>query len=97
MSEAKQSSEFVWTTFTNISGWKSDGVVFLTGLITPNYGYCGIDGAIHLAEECTNAAVAVPRALMSIIVIGAVTAFVFTISMLYSIGDMDSVLGSPTG
>lgn len=96
MSDTRQTNTFVWTTFTNMSGRDADGVVFLTGLITPNYIFCGIDGAIHLAEECKNAAVAVPRALMSIIGIGAVTTFVFLIAMLYSLTDLDSVLSSPT-
>ena len=96
-SPAKQSSEFVWTTFINRSGWSANGVVFLTGLITPNYMFAGIDGAIHLAEEVTNAAVAVPRALFSTLTVGFITAFFFVIAMLYSMTDFDAVLRNSTG
>jgi choline transport protein len=94
-SNPKQSSDFVWREFVNTSGWSSDGVVFLTGLVNPNFIFSGLDGAIHLAEECTNAAVAVPRALVSTVAIGFVTALVFAIGMCYSYHDFDAVLASP--
>ena len=58
--------------------------------------YAGIDGAIHLAEECSNANVAVPRALMATLGIGFISSFVFVISMLYSVSDFDAVLATPT-
>lgn len=91
------SSEFVWTTFINQCGWKSNGIAFLTGMINPNYIYAGIDGAIHLAEECGNATTAVPYALMSTLVIGFITSFVFVMSMLYCLTDMTAVIETSTG
>jgi amino acid transporter len=96
-SEEKQSNKFVWATFTNRSGWKSDGVAFFTSLVNANYIYGGIDGALHLAEEAKNASTAVPLALLSTITIGLVTAFAFAIAMLYTITDFDAVLKTPTG
>ncbi|CAG8918033.1 unnamed protein product [Penicillium salamii] len=92
-----QTSQFVWTTFINQSGWKSNGVAFLTGLINPNYIYAGIDGAIHLAEECGNANTAVPYALMSTLVIGFLTSFAFVVAMFYCMTDMDAVIHTSTG
>ncbi len=47
--------------------------------------------AIHLAEDCTNAAVAVPRALMSVIGLGFITGLTFSVAMLYSASDFTSV------
>jgi choline transport protein len=91
------SSEFVWTNFVNNSGWSSNGVVFLTGMANPNFIYAGIDGAVHLAEEVTDATRTVPRALMSTIVIGFVTAFSFAVAMLYSMTDLTEVIKSATG
>lgn len=91
-----QSTETVWATFSNESGW-TDGIAFLTGLINPNYMYAGIDGAIHLAEECRNAAVVVPRALMSTISIGFLTSFIFAIVMLYCTSSFEAVLTGTTG
>lgn len=91
------SNEFVWTNFVNNSGWSSGAVVFLTGMANPNFIYAGIDGAVHLAEEVSNAAQAVPRALLSTIVIGFTTAFAFALAMLYSLSDFDKVVEDPTG
>lgn len=93
-SSPKPSNQSVWTEFVNSSGWSSDGVLFLTGLVNPNFIYSGLDGAIHLAEECTNAATAIPRALMSTVVIGFVTSFAFAVAMCYSYSDFDAVLAS---
>lgn len=93
-SNPKQSSELVWTTWVNRSGWSSDGLVFLMGLVNSNFIYSGLDGAIHLAEECTNPAVAVPAALISTVVIGFVTALAFAVAMIYSYNNLDKVLAA---
>jgi choline transport protein len=90
-------SKAVWATFLNDSGWSSGGVAFLTGLVTPNYMYAGIDGALHLAEECNNASTVVPRALMSTLSIGFVTSFAFVIAMLYCTSDLNAAVQSKTG
>lgn len=92
-----ESSASVWATFLNDSGWSSGGVAFLTGLVTPNYMYAGIDGALHLAEECKNASTVVPRALMSTLLIGFVSSFSFMIAMLYCTRDLNAVVTSATG
>lgn len=93
-----QSSTFVWTNFPlPQGGWKNHGVVFLTGMANPNFMFAGLDGAIHLAEECTNPSRAVPRALLSTVAVGFVTAFAFIIAMLYSLTDFDKVLENLTG
>ncbi|KAF4868981.1 Choline transport protein [Colletotrichum siamense] len=94
-SNPKQDSSFVWTTFINDSGWSSKGIVFFTGLLNPNFIYSGLDGAIHLAEECNHAASSIPKALISTVTIGFVSSFVFSVAMLYSFRDIEPVLQSP--
>lgn len=91
-----QSTDLVWTTFLNESGW-SNGIAFLTGLVSPNYMYAGIDGAVHLAEECKNPAMVVPRALMSTVFIGFITSFIFAIIMMYCTSNLEAVVSTPTG
>jgi choline transport protein len=59
--------------------------------------YAGIDGAIHLAEECKQPERVVPRALVSTLSIGFVTSFVFAVSMTYCIADFEVVLSTATG
>lgn len=94
---AFQETAFVWDTVLNGSGWDSETVAFLVGLVSPNYMYAGIDGALHLAEECTNAATVIPRALLSTVTIGFVTSFAFMIAMVYCVQDFDTVISTATG
>jgi len=54
--------------------------------------FVGVDATLHLVEECTEPEKTVPRALMTTVGIGFVTAFVFTIAMCYGITDLDSLL-----
>lgn len=96
--ESYSSSSFVWGTFDTPEGaWQSRFVVFTTAMANPNFMYAGIDGAIHLAEECSNASRAIPRALFSTIVVGFCTAFPFAVAMLYCLQNFDAVTESVTG
>ena len=45
------SNEFVWTDFTNYSGYSSDGVSWLIGQAASAILFIGYDGACHMAEE----------------------------------------------
>ena len=92
----KETSTFVWKNFENETGWTAPGVAFLTGLININYGFAGLDGAIHLTDECLNAATAVPWALLSAIGASFITATIFMVSMLYCINDFDAILDTST-
>lgn len=92
-SKPKAPSSFVWTTFINQTGW-SDGLCFFSGLLTTCFQYAGLDGALHLAEECENPQKTVPRAIMAAVTIGFCTAFPFGIIVLYSVSDIDSILNT---
>ena len=54
--------------------------------------YGGIDAALHLAEECLDAARVVPKAVMCTVLIGFLTAFPYAVVLLYGITDIDAVL-----
>ena len=95
MHEATSSK--VWGGFINDSGWSNKAIVFLTGLVSPNYGFAGLDGSIHLAEDCINATTVVPLATICSVATGYFTAFIFSVALLYCIGDMGSILSTRTG
>ncbi|KAL8887421.1 MAG: hypothetical protein Q9215_004999 [Flavoplaca cf. flavocitrina] len=97
VTQPKQPSHEVWYNFTNDTGWQSDGLVFLLGLINPIYGFGGLDGAVHLGEDCFEPAKAVPRAIVNSLVVGFITTFFFAISMLYCVRDLGAAIRSPTG
>ena len=97
VAQPKQSSRSVWLGFSNETGWKSDGLVFLLGLINPIYGFGGLDGAVHLGEDCFEQAKTVPRAIVNSLVVGFITTFFFAIAMLYCVKDIDAAVNSRTG
>jgi len=97
ITQPKQSSYHVWHNFINTTGWDSNALVFLLGLINPTYGFGGLDGAIHLAEDCFEPARTVPRALCSSLVVGFRTAFFLVVSMLYCVKDTRAAITSRTG
>ena len=95
-SASKQSHDFVWTSFINLTGW-DEGFAFLYCLLVPCFMYCGLDGALHLAEECPDPKRTVPKVLLMTVGIGFVTAFVFTIVMCYCITNFALVYFTRTG
>lgn len=46
-----QDAKFVFATFVNNTGWASNGIAFIVGLINTNYAFACLDCATHLAEE----------------------------------------------
>lgn len=67
------------------------------GLTTSAVLFIGYDGAAHMAEEVKNAAVNVPRSMFFTIFVNGALGFGSIIALLYSIGDVDAALSSPTG
>ncbi|KAH7039573.1 amino acid/polyamine transporter I [Microdochium trichocladiopsis] len=94
---ARADSSFVWTTFYNNSGLWPDGICFLTGLSGPSFMLIGLDATMHLAEECSAPAKVIPRAIVSTVLVGFLTAFAFAVAMCYSTDDFESLLVTPTG
>lgn len=93
---------FVWGTYTNGTDWTNAFVVVVKGLVNPcmstsrphsttdetAYVFAGIDGAIHIAEECLNPARAVPLALLMTVGMGFLTGITFSVGLLYCIQDL---------
>lgn len=57
----------------------------------------GYDGATHLSEEMTDASIGVPRAMIGSVIINGLMGFGFIIAILFSMGDLDTVLNTPYG
>ncbi|KAJ6088785.1 hypothetical protein N7486_010046 [Penicillium sp. IBT 16267x] len=94
--DTKQSAEFVFTGFTNLSGW-NDGIAFLTGLLGVNWAFSGIDAVTHMAEEIPDPRRNVPRALIATVIVGAVLAWPTAIVFMYVVPDIESVISTETG
>ncbi|KAI5960653.1 HNM1 [Candida pseudojiufengensis] len=92
-----QDAHFVFVEFTNGTGWPSKGIAFIVGLINPAWSFSCLDSVTHLSEETAQPERDIPKAVMSTVVIGFVTAFTYSIAMFYCITDLDLVINSTTG
>ena len=88
----KSSDTFVWTEFTNYSGYSSAGLSWLIGQSASAILFIGYDGACHMAEEVQNAAINVPRAMFFTIFINGALGFATYIFMLYCFGNVGEAL-----
>ncbi|CAI0644686.1 unnamed protein product [Colletotrichum noveboracense] len=93
----KNSASFVFTDVYNETGWSSDGVAWLVGLISTVYPFLGYDAACHLAEELPNAARNVPLAMIGSIVLNGLMGLAYAIILLFSTSKLEGVLATPLG
>ncbi|KAJ5817632.1 amino acid permease [Penicillium robsamsonii] len=93
----KNTASFVFKDFDNRSGWASDGVSWLVGLLSTVYPFLGYDAACHIAEEIPNPSRNVPLAMVGSILINGLTGLVYVILILFSTSSLDELLESPTG
>jgi choline transport protein len=90
MPDVHASNSFVWKDFANITGW-GNGVAFLTGVLNGAFTIGTVDAITHLAEELPNPSVDLPKGIFAQVGLGFITAFIFGISLFYSISDLDAV------
>jgi amino acid transporter len=91
-----QSGKFVFGTYINDSGW-NDGVAWILGLLQSSFGLTGYDAVSHMVEEMPNPHINAPRVMVLAVAIGASSSFVFLVSLLFSIKDVDLVNTSSAG
>ncbi|KAI5364589.1 Putative amino acid/polyamine transporter I [Septoria linicola] len=87
----------VFTEFTNAGGWNSDGTAFMVGLLSPIISLIGFDCAVHMAEEVKDAGRTLPKAMLWSFGFNSVLGFLMAVTMCFTLGDVDSILNSPTG
>ncbi|KNG90907.1 putative choline transport protein [Aspergillus nomiae NRRL 13137] len=90
-------AHFVFANFVNSTGWPSDSLAFLVGLINPNWVFACLDSATHLAEEVSHPERSIPIAILSTVAIGFTTSWFYCIAMFFSVHDLAPILSSPTG
>ncbi|KAJ5836300.1 Amino acid/polyamine transporter I [Penicillium robsamsonii] len=89
--------KFIFASLQNNSGWSSNAMAFIVGLINPNFAFAALDSATHLAEETPDPARNVPKAIIFTVVIGFITSFPFTCMLMYTLTDLTAVINTPTG
>ncbi|KAI9806136.1 MAG: hypothetical protein M1833_004543 [Piccolia ochrophora] len=92
-----QSATFVFATFFNQTGWNQNGMAFIVGLINTNWAFACLDCATHMAEEVAKPERMIPIAIMGTVGIGFVTSWFYSVSLFFSVADIDAVQLSATG
>lgn len=82
---------FVFKTWINSTGWKSNAVGFITGLVNPLYSLGGLDGVVHITEEMPNPSRNAPLAIAITLVIAFVTGLTYLIGLMFSIQDYSAL------
>ncbi|KAH6691090.1 amino acid permease-domain-containing protein [Leptodontidium sp. MPI-SDFR-AT-0119] len=88
-SDKKQPAN-VLSAWHNVTGWP-DGLAFLLATGQAMYGFLGMYGATHIAEELPNPGKNVPRILVLIMLIGTCTSIPWTVAFMFSTNDLDAV------
>ncbi|RSH91639.1 GABA-specific high-affinity permease [Saitozyma podzolica] len=92
-------AEFTFAGFTNLTGWPS-GFAFILSFLAPVWTICSFDCAVSISEEASNAAYAVPQAIVGAIgsagVLGTVILIILALTMGPDVAAVnDSALGQP--
>ena len=90
------SNASVWLTSLNEGGWPTQGVSYCVGFLGNVAAFVGADTSVHLAEEVSNAAVNILKAIIGAMLINGAVKFAMMFTILYCLGDVDSVLNTLT-
>lgn len=93
----KSSSHDVWTQFNDGAAWGSNGLACLVGFLAPTVSLLGSDAAAHMSEELKDAGRTLPRAMLTTLATNGLLGFAMLITLVYTVGDVESVVSTPTG
>ncbi|KAF5227519.1 hypothetical protein FANTH_14751 [Fusarium anthophilum] len=83
----------IFLEFRNTGGWSNQGLSWCIGLLGSVYAFVGM----QMSEEVKNPSVAVPRSILTSILINGSMGLAIIIAMLYGATDIDQAIKSKTG
>ncbi|KAJ6476235.1 amino acid/polyamine transporter I [Mycena sanguinolenta] len=90
----KNTAEFALGNFQNFNGWPN-GYAFILSFLAPLWTICSFDSSVHISEEASNAATAVPWAIVCAIGIAGILGFAINISLAFCMGtDLETLYHS---
>lgn len=88
---------FALGSFDNLNGWP-DGFAFILSFIAPLWTVSAFDASVHISEEASNAATAVPCAIVCSSIIGILLGWAMNVALAFCMGtDLEYLLSSPIG
>lgn len=79
MTPEYRSATGVWATSLNEGGWPTQGLSYCVGFLGNVATFVGADASVHLAEEVSNAALNIPRAILGAMLINGAVGFVMMV------------------
>ncbi|KAE8131944.1 amino acid permease-domain-containing protein [Aspergillus pseudotamarii] len=89
-------SKEVWGTITNLTDFP-DGVAVLMTFVGVIWTMSGYDSPFHLSEECSNANIASPRAIVMTSGVGGLMGWFLQLVVAYTVLDIEAVIDSDLG
>lgn len=86
----------VWGTITKGTDWPN-GLAVLMSFLSVIWTLSGYDSPFHLSEECSNANIAAPRAIVMTSTFGGLFGFFLQLVVAYTVVDIPSVIASDLG
>lgn len=97
-SELKNSASFVFADFENTGFWTNNGWAFMMSFLTPVWVVSGFESSATIAEEASNAAKAVPFAMVSSLITAAITGWAVIITIAFCMGpNAIAIVTTPLG
>jgi len=92
--ELKNSASYALGNFTNLYDWPN-GFAFILSFLAPVWTICSFDSSVHISEEASNAATAVPWAIVSAISIAGILGLGVNIALTFCMGqDIEGLMNS---
>lgn len=88
------SDKDIWSTWSNGTGYESQGFVFVMGMLNGAYSVGTPDCSSHLAEEIPKPSRNIPKAVLAQMAVGFTTGILYMIAIFYSINDLEAITSS---
>lgn len=86
----------VWATSRNEGAWPYQGLSYCVGFLGNVATFVGADASVHLAEEVSNPAWNIPRAILGAMLINGGVGLIMMVTILYCLGNATKVADTPT-
>ncbi|EJD04784.1 amino acid transporter [Fomitiporia mediterranea MF3/22] len=95
--ELMNDAKYALANLTNATTWPA-GFTFCLSFLAPLWTIGAFDSSVHISEEASNAAIAVPWAIVSAIFVAGVLGWAINVALAFCMGtDLDSIMNNKIG
>ncbi|KAH9973549.1 APC amino acid permease [Lactifluus volemus] len=95
--ELKNNASYALGNFTNLYGWPN-GFAFTLSFLAPIWTFGSCDSTVHISEEASNAAIAVPWTIVCSVSIAGMLGFAVNVTLAFCMGqDLEGLMTNSIG